>query len=140
VSTDVLLDRLRARGWRVTPQRRAVAQALTGEHVHLTADQVHAAARGIVPEISLATVYNTLNELVSMGEVAELRLDGSTSRYDPNVGHPHHHLVCRSCRAVLDVHPEGLDSLGLGGEERHGYALDSVEIVFRGLCPDCTVA
>ena len=62
-----LPDRLEARGWRITPQRRAVIGALEGEHVHLSAEQVHAAARRAVPEVSLATVYNTLNELVSHG-------------------------------------------------------------------------
>ena len=67
-----LLERLRTRGWRVTPQRRAVAEVLTGDHVHLTADEVHERARARLPEVSLATVYNTLGELVDMGEVLEI--------------------------------------------------------------------
>src|SRR5918997_4992162 len=80
-----LLDRLRGRGWRITPQRRAVVHALAGEHVHRTADQVHAAARGLVPEVSLATVYNTLNELVSMGEISAIHVGDGSARYDPKV-------------------------------------------------------
>ena len=53
---------LRDRGRRITPQRRAVAEVLVGENMHLAAEQVFESARRLVPEISLATVYNTLNE------------------------------------------------------------------------------
>jgi Fe2+ or Zn2+ uptake regulation protein len=99
-----LLERLRDRGWRVTSQRRAVAEALHGEHVHLTADEVHRRARDVLPEVSLATVYNTLNEMVAMGEVAEVRHARGPSRYDPNVGvMPHHHLLCTVCGSLFDV-------------------------------------
>ena len=91
-----LLTRLRSRPWRITPQRRAVAQALAGEHVHLTAEEVHERALAIVPEVSLATVYSTLNQLVAMGEVAEVRAPRSSVRYDPNARQQHHHRV-RSC-------------------------------------------
>jgi len=54
-----LVLRLRARGWRITAQRRVVAEVLAGEHIHLTADAVYSQARQLLPEISLATVYNT---------------------------------------------------------------------------------
>lgn len=132
-----LLDRLRARGWRVTPQRRAVVAALEGDHVHRTADQVHAIAREVVPEVSLATVYNTLNELVQLGEISELRLSDSSARYDPKTGPDHHHLVCRSCGRIFDVEPHGVDALALPPGQRHGMQVDGVEVVFRGQCADC---
>lgn len=135
-----LLERLRQRSWRLTPQRRAVAQVLRGDHVHLTADDVLAAARTEVPEISLATVYNTLNELVAMGEVLEVRVAGGPARYDPNAGVPHHHLVCRSCGAIYDIQPQGVDRLQLSGGDRHGFGTVEVEVTFRGLCPACSPA
>jgi Fur family ferric uptake transcriptional regulator len=129
-----LLERLRALDWRITPQRRAVASVLTGEHVHLTADEVHQAAQHLVPELSLATVYNTLNELV---EMLEVRAAQGPARYDPNVSPGHHHLVCRECGTIYDVAPSGLDGLGLSRSQRRGFAVDDVEITFRGLCPAC---
>ena len=95
-----LLERLRARGWRMTSQRRVVAEVLSGEHVHLTADEVHARAVERLPEIARATVYNTLGELVSLGEVVELSTDGRAKRYDPNARRPHQHLVCTECGCV----------------------------------------
>ncbi len=132
-----LPDRLQARGWRITPQRRAVIGALVGQHVHLSADEVHAAARRAVPEVSLATVYNTLNELVAMGEISELRLADGTARYDPKVGPDHHHLVCDGCGLTFDVEPLGVESLSLPRAQRYGMTIDSLEVVFRGRCSSC---
>lgn len=134
---EPLLDRLRARGWRVTPQRRAIVQALSGEHVHRTAENVHAIARSVVPEVSLATVYNTLNELVTMGEITELHVGDGSARYDPKIGPDHHHLLCTSCGALFDVEPVGMDVLHLPPAQQHGMRVDSVEVTFRGLCADC---
>ncbi|PSO54461.1 MAG: hypothetical protein BRC31_01810 [Actinobacteria bacterium QS_5_72_10] len=80
-----LIDRLRRRGWRMTPQRRVIAEAMTGEHVHMTADEVLRHAREVLPEVSRATVYNTLNEMVSIGELLEITHADGRKRYDPNV-------------------------------------------------------
>lgn len=136
-ATEPLLERLRLRGWRITPQRRAVVQALSGEHVHRTADQIHASARTVVPEVSLATVYNTLNELVGMGEITELHVGDGSARYDPKVGPDHHHLICEGCGLMFDVEPSGIDTLGLMADQTHGMQVDTVEVIFRGRCPDC---
>ncbi len=131
-----LIERLRERGWRLSAQRRAVAEVLTGDHVHLTADEVHARAQVVLPEISLATVYNTLNELAAMGEVVPVSAGAGPRRYDPN-SNPHHHLVCVECGAIRDVDPAGLSELELSKAEQHGYRLLDVNIVFRGVCSDC---
>jgi Fe2+ or Zn2+ uptake regulation protein len=131
-----LLRRLRERGWRITPQRRAIAHVLAGEHVHLTAEQVFESARSTVPEISLATVYNTLKELVAMGEVSEVANGGGPVRFDSNVERPHHHLTCLECGSLVDVYPEGERSLSL--KDSHGYEVVGVTITYHGYCPDCT--
>ncbi|MFD7902588.1 Fur family transcriptional regulator [Kitasatospora sp. NPDC059722] len=135
-----LLERLRGRGWRLTSQRRVVAEVLDGEHVHLTADEVHARAARHLPEISRATVYNTLGELVALGEVLEVATDGRAKRYDPNARHAHQHLVCSGCGAIRDVHPHGDPLAALPATERFGFVLSGAEITYRGLCPDCTHA
>ncbi|MGH8981902.1 MAG: Fur family transcriptional regulator [Acidimicrobiales bacterium] len=135
--TDDLPRRLRDRGWRLTSQRRVVAEVLAGEHVHLTADGVYAAARQLLPEISLATVYNTLNQMVVMGEVLEISTGEGPKRYDPNTTTAHHHLYCVECGTLRDVLPEGTDGLGLSKREQHGFELFDVDIVFRGRCPTC---
>ncbi|MEU6294299.1 Fur family transcriptional regulator [Streptomyces erythrochromogenes] len=135
-----LLERLRGRGWRLTSQRRVVAEVLDGDHVHLTADEVHARAARRLPEISRATVYNALGELVALGEVVEVSTDCRAKRYDPNAHHPHQHLVCSGCGLIRDVHPYGDPLAVLPAAERFGFAVSDVEITYRGLCPACARA
>ncbi|MCX4744934.1 transcriptional repressor [Kitasatospora sp. NBC_01287] len=132
-----LLERLRRRGWRMTAQRRVVAEVLGGDHVHLTADEVHARAARRLPEISRATVYNTLGELVSLGEVVEVSTDGRAKRYDPNAHHPHQHLVCSRCGTIRDVHPTGDPLADLPARERFGFTVLEAEVTYRGLCASC---
>lgn len=132
-----LLERLRGRGWRLTAQRRVVAEVLDGDHVHLTADEVHARAAAKLPEISRATVYNTLGELVSLGEVIEVSTDRRAMRYDPNAHQDHQHLVCARCGTIRDVHPAGDPLRDLPDAERFGFAVSDVEITYRGICPSC---
>lgn len=132
-----LVDRLRHRGWRLTSQRRVIAETMSGEHVHLTADEVLERARAVLPEVGRATVYNTLNELVALGEVAEIsHLDGRR-RYDPNVVEPHHHLLCVGCGRMLDVLA---DDPRLSADQRHGFELLDVEVTYRARCPECAAA
>jgi Fe2+ or Zn2+ uptake regulation protein len=132
-----LLERLRERGWRLTAQRRVVAEVLDGDHVHLTADEVHARAAERRPEISRATVYNTLRELVHRGEVLEVATDDRAKRYDPNAHRPHHHLLCTRCGAMRDVRPTGDPLADLPASRSFGFTVSEVEVTYRGVCPDC---
>lgn len=129
-----LVERLRERGWRMTAQRRVIAEQMAGDHVHLAADEVYERARAVLPEVSLATVYNTLNELVAIGEVAEITHTDGRKRYDPNTAERHHHLVCTVCGRMLDV---TADEPRLAEAQRHGFEVVDVDVTFRGRCPDC---
>ncbi|WP_326598911.1 Fur family transcriptional regulator [Streptomyces sp. NBC_01803] len=132
-----LLQRLRDRGWRLTAQRRVIAEVLDGEHVHFTADEVHALAVERLPEISRASVYNTLGELVALGEVLEVTTDGRAKRYDPNAHHPHQHLVCSGCGLMRDVRITSDPLSALPAEERFGFSVSDVAVTYYGRCPDC---
>jgi Fur family transcriptional regulator, stress-responsive regulator len=137
VTSTPLLERLRALDWRLTPQRRVIAEVMGGEHVHLTAEEVLERARERLPEVSLATVYNALNELVSMGEVKQVDAGGGPTRYDPNTEDGHHHLVCLKCGDLRDVHPQGLDALELARSQRFGYRIVNRQVLFQGYCSEC---
>jgi Fe2+ or Zn2+ uptake regulation protein len=137
VNQEQLIDRLRDRGWRLSAQRRVVAEVLEGDNVHLSAEEIYQQARQRLDEISQATVYNTLRELVAMQELRVVAVDDGVKRYDPNVVTAHHHLVCTNCQALQDVHPVGDDRLGLDQQERFGFIVTGVEIVFKGVCPAC---
>jgi Fur family ferric uptake transcriptional regulator len=137
VTVELLIDRLRDRGWRLTSQRRVVAEVLSGPNLHMTADEILDQAQERLPEISRATVYNTLTELVAMGEVAEVNTDGRARRYDPNPDHTHQHLVCDVCGRILDVSLGNEAVPTLPARERHGFVVRGAEVTYRGVCPDC---
>ncbi len=129
-----LVVRLRDRGWRLTAQRRVIAEAMAGEHVHLAAEEVFERAREVLPEVSLATVYNTLNELVDMGELLAIAHADGRRRYDPNVEERHHHLVCVDCGRMVDVQA---DEPHLPDDQQQGFEILGIEVAFRARCPDC---
>ena len=131
-----LVDRLRERGYRLTAQRRVVAEVLEGTNLHLTADEVHRRAVEVLPEISRATVYNTVQQFTELGEVLELSLNGRSKHYDPNISPAHHHLICDSCGSVYDVAFEA-HAPPLDPSELHGMVLDRAEIVYHGTCQTC---
>ncbi|MGK5529392.1 Fur family transcriptional regulator [Streptomyces sp. URMC 129] len=135
-----LLRRLRERGWRLTAQRRVIAEVLDGDHVHFTADEVHRRAAGKLPEISRASVYSTLGELVALGEVLEVTTDGRAKRYDPNAHRPHQHLVCSGCGAMRDVRPSADPLPALPAGERFGFAVSGAVVTYYGRCPGCVAA
>lgn len=126
----------RTQGRKVTPQRMCIFRVLHGDVTHPTADTVFEAARRHMETISLKTVYQTLHELADMGEIAVLDVGTGTTRFDPNVEGSHHHLVCRACGRVRDVHAEFPPVTVPAGDDQ-GFTIDSAEIVFRGLCGPC---
>ena len=131
-----LLDRLRRRSdLRLTAQRRVIAEALSGEHVHLTADEILQRARRSLPELSVATVYNTLNELVALGELRVVETGRGRVRYDPNADRPHDHLICLGCGEIHDVHAHG--DVRLPRSQQFGHRIVGRETVFRGYCARC---
>ena len=137
-SPDELTEAFRDRGLRVTPQRQAIFRVLHGSDRHPTAEWVFEAVRVDLPTISLKTVYQTLNDLAAMGELHQLHLGPGSARFDPNDA-PHHHLVCESCGAVVDLHADFTD-LQVPDGFGHGFLVSSTEIVFRGRCADCAAA
>ncbi len=124
-----LQQRLRAAHILPTLQRMAVAGVLLGEPVHMTADQVLRAARGLLPDISRATVYSVLQLFVRQGLLKELPIDGAATVYDSNVA-PHHHLYNVDTGEVSDlptlaVQVAGLPQLG------SDMVLDEVDVIVR---------
>ena len=133
---DELTDLFRASGRKVTVQRQCIFSVLHGDVTHPTAEAVYEAARAEMPTISLKTVYQTLNELAELGEVAPLNVGTGAVRFDPNVESGHHHLVCRRCGKVRDLEVD-FDHLAVPAGAEQGFRVSSAEVVFRGLCGPC---
>jgi Fe2+ or Zn2+ uptake regulation protein len=135
-SPDEMTDLFRATGRKVTPQRQCIFGVLHGDETHPTAEAVYEVARQQMATISLKTVYQTLNDLAELGEVAALDIGTGAVRFDPNVDGSHHHLVCRSCGKVRDLYVE-LPDLQVPPGHDQGYEVRQAEVVFRGLCDEC---
>lgn len=135
-SPDALTDLFRANGRKITAQRQCIFRALEGDLTHPSAERVYEKVRREMPNVSLKTVYQTLNDLAELGEISQLDVGTGSARFDPNVETPHHHLVCRSCGKVRDLTAE-FPGLNVPRRASQGFAVDSAEVVFRGLCDDC---
>jgi Fur family peroxide stress response transcriptional regulator len=134
-SVDRLCEQLKAQGRRLTPQRRAIIQALLNDGDHPTAEQLFTRVRQDMPDISHATVYNTLRELVEMNVLRELDLGLGERHYDFTT-ESHAHLVCLGCGRVEDV-PHDSDSEALPAKHAHGFRVVDCNVIFRGYCPAC---
>ena len=132
-SPGELVERFRAEGLKVTPQRVAVFEVLHGSTAHPTAEAVYESVRGNVPGISLRTVYQTLHDLAAMGELLELDLGTGSARFDPLLEH-HDHFVCDHCGSVHDLAASRADRRVA---ESLGHRVARTDIVHRGLCRAC---
>lgn len=126
-----LTEALDHAGQRTTPQREMVFSVLLDERNHPTADEVYTRTKTRMPTISMATVYNCLEALVTCGLVKQVNIEREPTRYCPNLS-PHAHFHCRETGRVYDVPvPEGMMK-DLAKVLPGKYSADSVELVFRG--------
>ena len=133
-SPNELTEMFRANGLKVTPQRQLLFRLMHGNTVHPTADALFAEASAQMPGISLRTVYQTLSDLASMGELRSIDLGTGATRFDPNTD-DHHHVVCSSCGDVRDVYVSGSDRLSVEGLD--GFVVEEATILFNGVCAAC---
>lgn len=135
-SPEALINLYRQKGLRITPQRRMIFKLLSHDETHPTVDGLYQKIKAQMPDVSLATVYNTINELVALGELHNLeeRYAGGT-RYD-TLTDPHHHLYCTNCHKLTDI-PLGVDPKKLIPQDTAGYQIKRAQITYYGLCEDC---
>jgi len=134
--SDTATQKLRSAGLRLTPQRRAVIDALCGDTTHPVAEDVARRVEATMPGVSMSTVYKTLHEFASVGLVRELDGPGAM-RFDPNPA-PHAHLVCDECGSVSDVElPESMvQALAAAGPD--SVIVDRVDVTMHARCGSCT--
>lgn len=132
-------DLLRQHGIQVTAQRLAVLRAVTGQP-HVTADGVAESVRAQIGAISIQSVYDALTLLATEGLIRRIQPAGSAARFEGRVGDNHHHLICRHCGRVVDVDCAVGSAPCLTAADDMGYEIDSAEVIYWGLCPDCATA
>lgn len=117
-------------------QRESIKTCLMSRYDHPTADELYMSIRNEFPNISLGTVYRNLNLLVELGEIRKLNYGDGPDHFDADVA-PHYHFVCKGCAAVLDLPMEPLQAVNETAAECLGCRVDSHDILFTGICPDC---
>ncbi|MDG4764148.1 Fur family transcriptional regulator [Solwaraspora sp. WMMD406] len=134
--TSDLEAQLRAASLRVTRPRLAVLAALH-DHPHVDTDTVIDLVHANHPTVSHQAVYDVLRVLTDAGLVRRIQPAGATARYERRVGDNHHHLVCRSCGAIVDVDCAVGSAPCLTASHDHGFVVDEAEVVYWGTCPGC---
>ncbi|MCL4505698.1 MAG: transcriptional repressor [Chloroflexi bacterium] len=137
---DHLVSVLKGRGYRLTPQRKAVLQILAASDGHLSVEQIYARVKKDFPMTSLATVYKTVTLLKEMGEVLELGFSDGGNRYDGRKPYPHPHLICIRCRKIIDPEVTALSHLPQEVASSTGYRIVNHRLDFFGICPECQAA
>jgi Fur family ferric uptake transcriptional regulator len=129
---------LRQRGYKVTPQRRAVLNVIAHSHDHLTPAEIHERVHQEHPNIGLVTIYRTLGILAELELICEVHAGGSCRSYLlRRPSEHHHHLICSQCGAVVDFTNCDLGELEQRLSRETGFEIESHLLEFLGRCPNC---
>lgn len=134
----IIASMLRQRGYKVTPQRRAVLNAIANDSDHLTPAEIYDRVRREHPDIGLVTVYRTLDMLDKLGLICEVHSAGNCRSYllrRPS-GH-HHHLICSDCGTVADYTDCDIGELEQKVLGETGFEINGHLLEFTGRCRNC---
>jgi Fur family ferric uptake transcriptional regulator len=138
-ATPTPADELRQAGLRVTAARIALLETVRAGD-HLDVDMIATRVRDRLGTISVQAVYEALHALTAAGLIARIEPAGHPARFEGRVGDNHHHIVCRSCGAVVDVDCVVGEPPCLTASDDHGFSIDEAQVIFWGLCPGCSTA
>lgn len=128
---------LRQAGLRITSQRQAICTFLANTERHPSAYQIFEELATTHPEISRATVYNTLNTLQELGAIVELSFGSDHTHYETNP-EPHVNLICLRCHKIVDYHGEpGIEALTARVFAETGFQSVAAKIDLVGFCSEC---
>jgi Fur family transcriptional regulator, peroxide stress response regulator len=126
----------RRRGLRRTPQRLEIFRALAEAADHPTAERLHERLQRRMPTLSLDTVYRTLNTLTEHGLVHKVETVESQARFEAYEG-PHHHLICRKCREIVDFEWPSIDDFELPMKVKSWGEISRRSLTVYGVCRKC---
>lgn len=136
---EPLIEQFKQHGYKMTPQRRAIINVIADcTSLHPTAEQIHDLVTEQMPDLSLATVYNTLRELVGIDQIFELSLGVGTRHYELS-REEHAHLVCLQCGKIRDV-PGDVRQVARLFRHRNGFRAIRHDVTIFGYCATCDPA
>ncbi|MEA3351481.1 MAG: Fur family transcriptional regulator [Chloroflexota bacterium] len=132
-----IIKALRQKGYRLTPQREMIIEALAHGGTHMTADEIFAKIQMRTQSVNIATVYRTLDMLVEEGLSRRTDLgEGQIAYASPKHG-PHIHLVCKHCHQIIEADQEMLSELHKRLSEEYSFNADLQHISIFGTCTQC---
>ena len=134
--TDELADRLHSLGYRLTPQRQLVLQAVE-KLGHGTPDEILAEVQQHASAVNVSTVYRTLEVLEELGLIRHAHLSDRAPTYHSVTDHVHFHLVCRNCHRVISVDPDVVAPFASRLREEQGFTIDVGHLAIFGECVEC---
>jgi Fur family peroxide stress response transcriptional regulator len=134
---EQMLEKLKERDFRITPQRLAVLRILARSNGHPSVEKVYEEVKADFPTTSLATVYKTITLLKELNEVQQLGFPEWSNRYDGNKPYPHPHMVCIRCREIIDPDLMSLKQFTREAVRKTGYQLTNFRLDFFGVCRKC---
>ncbi|MFC2006095.1 Fur family transcriptional regulator [Chloroflexota bacterium] len=135
-----VVDTLRRHGYKLTPQRRAVIEAIATSKDRLTPATIYEKVRHDHPNVGLVTIYRTLETLARLELICELHAGGICRSFTISTPQHHHHLICSSCGTVIDFISHDLSKLEKNLSKKSGFRIDSHLLEFFGLCRACQKA
>ncbi|MFQ5420141.1 MAG: Fur family transcriptional regulator [Anaerolineae bacterium] len=134
---ETIAVQLRQAGFRMTPQRQLILDAVCKSGGHVTPEDVYTRVSAIAPTLNQATVYRTLHFLSEQGIITVTQLADGRFCYEIAGPEPHHHLVCRSCKTSIELPHQMLRLFNDAVAGEYGFAIDMNHISFFGLCANC---
>jgi Fur family transcriptional regulator, ferric uptake regulator len=132
-----IIERLSQQGYRMTPQRLMILQAMENSHDHVSAEEIYAQVAARYPNVNISTVYRTLELLKKLGLVYEIDLGEGRIRYHAEGQGHHHHLVCQQCGKVIDIDEATLSSLREVLLRDYNFMAELKHVGIFGLCEQC---
>lgn len=131
---NYLIERMKGKGLSVTYQRLLIYKFLLNTQTHPSAEEIYREIKSEYPSISMATVYKTLETLANHNLIAKVNVLHDLARFDGDTT-PHHHLVCLSCKKIVDVYDDRLEDLPLPAN--NGFQVTGYRVQFEGICEEC---
>jgi len=132
-------EELRARGYRVTPQRQLVLEAVA-KLEHASPEEIWADVQQTASGVNISTIYRTLELLEQLGLVTHTHLGHGAPRYHMAAEADHVHLVCSTCGRITQVPPDAVEALVTALDENNGFQTDLGHLTVYGRCATCRVA
>ncbi len=130
------IGRSKELGIKVTPQRIAIYKELASTDQHPSTETIYKKIKDYYPNISLTTVYRTLETFEKLGLISVVNVLYNAARYDANLD-PHHHIVCTECKKVEDVYDESLNNLDISNKTLGDYQVEGYSLLLSGVCTSC---